>query len=185
MSDSAALKTCLLCAEQKPHYHTVHGSTGRPHLEEIIVSRQPKWTQEGYICVPCLNGVRNEYVRSQMEKERGEITTIEAEVLESLRKGESVVEDMNREFDSKLTFGERLADHVASFGGSWKFLIIFFSLLALWIIANSIELIFHPVDPYPFILLNLMLSLVASVQAPIIMMSQNRAGIRDRMQAEN
>ncbi|HEX3808312.1 MAG TPA: DUF1003 domain-containing protein [Rhizomicrobium sp.] len=181
----ASPKTCQICTETKPHSHSVAGSSVRPHLEEILVQKNPAWSQNGYICIPCLNATRNEYVRLQMEKERGEITAIESEVLDSLQKGESVVEDMNREFDSHLTFGERAADHVASFGGSWKFIILFFVLLSLWIVANSIELLFHPVDPYPFILLNLMMSLLASIQAPIIMMSQNRAGERDRLRAEN
>jgi uncharacterized membrane protein len=92
---------------------------------------------------------------------------------------------MNAEFDNNLTFGERLADRVASFGGSWTFIMLFFALLATWVTANSIYWLYHPFDPYPFILLNLVMSLLASIQAPIIMMSQNRAGARDRLQAEN
>ena len=185
MAETASFRICLLCAEQKPHYHTVRASTIHAPLDEILTSRNPGWSTEEFICVPCLNEVRNEYIRAQMEKERGEITTIEADVLDSLQKGESVVEDMNREFDARQTFGERLADHVATFGGSWKFIILFFTALLGWIALNSVELIFHPFDPYPFILLNLVMSLLASIQAPIIMMSQNRAGERDRLRAEN
>ena len=91
----------------------------------------------------------------------------------------------NPEFDRSLTLGERVADRVAEFGGSWRFIILFFAVMAVWITVNSIYLLFQPFDPYPFILLNLGLSLLAAVQAPIIMMSQNRQEARDRLRAEN
>lgn len=82
----------------------------------------------------------------------------------------------------KLTFGQRLADRIASFGGSWPFIIIFLTLLGIWIMINSI--INKPFDPFPFILLNLFLSMLAALQAPVIMMSQNRADAKDRIRAE-
>jgi uncharacterized membrane protein len=83
------------------------------------------------------------------------------------------------------TFGERLADRVASFGGSWPFIGLFGGFLAVWVGLNSVWLISKPIDPYPFIFLNLMLSMLAAVQAPIIMMSQNRHSQRDREMAEH
>jgi uncharacterized membrane protein len=89
------------------------------------------------------------------------------------------------EFEQQLTFGERLADKIAEFGGSWRFIIIFFVILSLWIAINSLTLILKPFDPYPFILLNLILSCLASIQAPIIMMSQNRQEDKDRLRAEH
>lgn len=91
----------------------------------------------------------------------------------------------NKEFDATLTFGQRLADRVASFGGSWPFIIIFGSILLLWIILNSIILARRgdTFDPYPYILLNLVLSMLAALQAPIIMMSQNRQAAKDRLDA--
>jgi uncharacterized membrane protein len=89
------------------------------------------------------------------------------------------------EFEQQLTFGERLADKIAEFGGSWRFIIIFFVILSLWIAINSLTLILKPFDPYPFILLNLILSCLASIQAPIIMMNQNRQEDKDRLRAEH
>jgi uncharacterized membrane protein len=83
------------------------------------------------------------------------------------------------------TYGERLADNVASFGGSWKFIIVFGAVLVVWISINSLLLLGKPFDPYPFILLNLILSCIAAIQAPVIMMSQNRKEERDRKRAEN
>jgi uncharacterized membrane protein len=96
-----------------------------------------------------------------------------------------VVEDQNKEFDKNLTWGERTADRVAAVGGSWGFVIGFAVLLLIWVIVNTIVLTSRAFDPYPFILLNLFLSMLAAIQAPIIMMSQNRAAARDRLQAEN
>lgn len=88
----------------------------------------------------------------------------------------------NEVIDEDLTFGQRLADKIASFGGSWPFIIIFLSLLSIWILVNS--LLVKPYDPFPFILLNLFLSMLAALQAPVIMMSQNRANANDRIRAE-
>ena len=81
--------------------------------------------------------------------------------------------------------GDAISDKVASFGGSWKFIIFFFVVLFLWIIINSIVLLQKPFDPYPFILMNLILSCIAAIQAPIIMMSQNRQEKKDRLRSEN
>jgi uncharacterized membrane protein len=120
-----------------------------------------------------------------MERDRGELSALEEEVMRSLSDGALVAENLNPQYDRSLSLGERLADHVAEFGGSWRFIISFFVFMAVWIIANSIYLLFNPFDPYPFILLNLALSLLAAVQAPIIMMSQNRQEARDRLRAEN
>ena len=83
----------------------------------------------------------------------------------------------------KLTFGQKAADAVARFGGSWSFIIIFFIILIVWMLINSYFLLKRPFDPYPFILLNLVLSCLAAIQAPIILMSQNRQAERDRIDA--
>jgi uncharacterized membrane protein len=96
-----------------------------------------------------------------------------------------IARDVMREFDAQLTFGERLADRVAGFGGSWTFILLFIAFLIGWMIFNSLVLARHAFDPYPYILLNLVLSCLAALQAPVIMMSQNRAAEKDRMQAQN
>jgi uncharacterized membrane protein len=102
-----------------------------------------------------------------------------------LRQHEIVSSDIEKQFEKELTFGERLSDRIAEFGGSWRFLITFFSVLFGWIAINGVLLMTRAWDPYPFILLNLILSCLAAVQAPVIMMSQNRAEARDRLRAEN
>ncbi|HEY2497019.1 MAG TPA: DUF1003 domain-containing protein [Candidatus Angelobacter sp.] len=90
----------------------------------------------------------------------------------------------NLEEEERLTFGQRIADKVASFGGSWTFIIIFGVVLAVWVILNSTALLSNHFDPYPYILLNLFLSMIASVQAPVIMMSQNRLSSKDRLKSD-
>jgi CRP/FNR family cyclic AMP-dependent transcriptional regulator len=94
------------------------------------------------------------------------------------------IRNANEAMDERMTFGERVADMVARFGGSWTFLIIFAMGLFGWMGVNTALVLTHPVDPYPFIFLNLMLSCLAAVQAPIIMMSQNRQSFKDRLSAD-
>lgn len=96
-----------------------------------------------------------------------------------------IARNIVREFDEQLTFGERLADRVASFGGSWTFILLFGLFILAWMLFNSFVLIHRAYDPYPYILLNLILSCLAALQAPVIMMSQNRQAEKDRMQAKN
>lgn len=91
----------------------------------------------------------------------------------------------NRRFQDELTFGQRLADRVATFGGSWTFILIFSVILLSWVVLNSFILAYRgkAFDPYPYILLNLFLSMIAALQAPVIMMSQNRQAMKDRLDA--
>jgi uncharacterized membrane protein len=111
-----------------------------------------------------------------------EIPTPERKVIERVAKRLAVSRNINIESDKSYTFGERLADRVASFGGSWTFLILFAAILVGWVVLNSVMLA-SGFDPYPYILLNLFLSMLASIQAPIIMMSQNRQAAKDRLSA--
>lgn len=114
----------------------------------------------------------------------GELSTLELDVMKSMKDQGLLAKNVNVEFDRKLTLGERLADKVAEFGGSWRFIITFFIVMVMWIIMNSVLLLRKPFDPYPFILLNLVLSCLAAIQAPIIMMSQNRQEAKDRLRSE-
>ena len=106
-------------------------------------------------------------------------------VLSHIKEKQHISRNINTDFDESLTFGQRIADKVASFGGSWTFILSFLFILILWIILNSVLLVRsgNAFDPYPYILLNLVLSMIASLQAPIIMMSQNRQAAKDRLDA--
>ncbi|HYU20847.1 MAG TPA: DUF1003 domain-containing protein [Chloroflexota bacterium] len=96
-----------------------------------------------------------------------------------------VARNVNEIHEATTTFGERVADSVARFGGSWTFIFIFLAVMLLWVGINSLELLLRPFDPFPFIFLNLVLSCLAALQAPVIMMSQNRQTTRDRIAAEH
>jgi uncharacterized membrane protein len=157
----------------------------RPSLLEFIRKRLPGLDNKGFICLDDLGEFRKNYVKEVLEEEIGELSALDQEVIESLQQHEILSSDLSKQFERKLTFGERLSDHIAEFGGSWKFLITFAAVLVIWICINGVLLVTHAFDPYPFILLNLILSCLAAVQAPIIMMSQNRAESRDRLRAEN
>lgn len=105
--------------------------------------------------------------------------------VENIDEDELLTQVLMQQQDKETSLGERLADKVAEFGGSWAFIITFFSLLFAWIVLNAFILMQKPFDPYPFILLNLILSCIAAIQAPIIMMSQNRKEAKDRERAQN
>jgi uncharacterized membrane protein len=112
-----------------------------------------------------------------------ELDDSEKEVIESIADGESIVEDVNQTFNEQLKFGQRLADKISEFGGSWTFIILFLLVLMSWMVLNSYYLAAEAkaFDPFPYILLNLVLSTIAALQAPVIMMSQNRQSAKDRL----
>ena len=124
-------------------------------------------------------------IEQLLTEDGDKLTDLEQEVLQSIKDQELLSSSMDEEDDQPMPFGDRIADKVASFGGSWKFIIIFFIILTGWIILNSVILFRTNFDPYPFILLNLILSCIAAIQAPIIMMSQNRQEAKDRKRAEH
>jgi uncharacterized membrane protein len=177
-------KQCFLCGKNKNISELVSSEFVNDYLLAMIKSKHQDWGNESLICKEDLNQYRTLYVREALAKDRGEISDLENDVLKSLNEYEIVADNLNRQFDQHTSFGDKISDKMASFGGSWRFIIIFCSLLALWIVLNSRTLFVHSFDPYPFILLNLVLSFIAALQAPIIMMSQNRQEAKDRLRAE-
>jgi uncharacterized membrane protein len=176
---------CQICQKSFPAGQGQIAELLRPSLLEFIRAQKPDLDDKGFICFDDLGRFRKDYVRDVLECELGELSALDQEVIESLHEHEILSSNLEKQFERELTFGERLSDRIASFGGSWKFLITFGAILLGWIALNAVLLLNHGFDPYPFILLNLILSCLAAVQAPIIMMSQNRAEDRDRLRAEN
>lgn len=129
--------------------------------------------------------INEEPINTIIKEEDGIIEKLQKDVLASINDNELIAENINASLCEILNLGDKVSDKVASFGGSWRFIIIFFLLLTLWIAVNSIVLIRKAFDPYPFILMNLILSCLAAIQAPIIMMSQNRQEKKDRIRSEN
>lgn len=128
---------------------------------------------------------RRETARQLLQSELEKLPLEEREVVERFINRHRVSRNIEREFDEQLTLGERVADQVAAFGGSWRFIFLFTGLMAVWMLVNTWLLHQHAFDPYPYILLNLLLSCLAALQAPVIMMSQNRAAEKDRLHADN
>ena len=176
---------CQICGRTSPEVEMIPAAVIREALEDIIRAHHPDWQDSSYICLEDLDRYRDEYFESIMEKEKGELTSLEEEVVESLQDREIISTNVEEDFETKLSFGDKLSDKLAEFGGSWRFIIIFGAILLGWIAINTLVMLKRPFDPYPFILLNLVLSCLAAIQAPIIMMSQNRQEAKDRLRSEH
>lgn len=163
----------------------INAKVVRPAILQKIKERHPNFSENGLLAVSELNEFRNLYIESTMQDELGSLSHLESEVLEALKQNQIISDNIDETIDENLTFGQKLADHIASFGGSWTFISFFFAFLFLWIIVNVFLLAVKAYDPYPFILLNLILSCLAALQAPLIMMSQNRLEEKDRLRAKH
>ncbi len=179
---SRAKKHCQVCGTEHPGVLR-SAAIVRHVLADLIRRETGKWDEAGWICVDDLQKYQHRYVEEVLKAEKGELTQLEQEVLESLQKQETLSVNADEEFGAGLSFGQRLADRIAEFGGSWTFLILFGLVVLGWMLLNSYVLTVRPFDPYPYILLNLYLSCLAAIQAPVIMMSQNRQEARDRLRA--
>jgi uncharacterized membrane protein len=176
---------CPICGRDKARRELLHADVAHGPVADLVHKEHPEWTGDQTICLACLNRYRIQYVEDALQEQRGELSALDAEVIKSLQEHDVVSRDVGRQYTAGLTRGERLADAVAAFGGSWRFILIFAGVLLAWIVVNSLALTRHPFDPYPYILLNLVLSCLAAIQAPIIMMSQNRQEAKDRLRAEH
>jgi len=174
---------CQICGSDK-HNDLHRGILVRPVVAELIRATTGHWDENGWICTKDLQDYRHSYVQQLLKEEKGEISTLEHEVIESLQQQELLSRNPDVELDAKLTFGQRMSDRFADLAGSWGFILTFAAILVVWIISNTIHLFRAPFDPYPYILLNLVLSCIAALQAPIIMMSQGRQESRDRLHAQ-
>jgi uncharacterized membrane protein len=183
--ETPAMSVCQICRQQKPEGDLVPAAVIRPTVVNEIVKSHPDWSAAGYICLHDLNHFREQYVRQLLATDKGEITALDDEVVQSLKRHEILTSDISVEFASQLTLGQRIADRIAEVGGSWSFILGFGAFLCVWIGLNAWGLARQPFDPYPFILLNLLLSCLAAIQAPIIMMSQNRQEAKDRLRAQH
>jgi uncharacterized membrane protein len=176
---------CVICGKEKPASVINQLDVVRPSLYDKIKADHPDLPAEGYICNEDLDRFRSRYVSQLLGQERGELTKLERDVVQSLADHETLAENIEAEWVGHRTLGERLSDHLASFGGSWTFIVIFFVILVVWMAFNLVTFERDRFDPYPFILLNLVLSCLAAIQAPIIMMSQKRQEAKDRLRSEN
>lgn len=159
---------CQLTGKNGSAQNMIPAKAVSSKLVHLIKSQGHKWDKNGYVDAEAINHL--------LLKEPG----IE---------GENMVwfsaDELEDSYQNNLTFGERLSDKIAEFGGSWKFILSFMGMIIIWITLNTVALMKTTFDPFPFILLNLVLSCIAAIQAPIIMMSQNRQEDKDRLRAKN
>lgn len=165
--------------QEFPVSERVSGQVLRPTLLASIRQDHPSFTENDALSIQELNYYREKYVSDFLMQEVGELTDLETTVINSLN-DRSIITDKISDDEVTSTVGQRLADKVATFGGSWTFIIIFGLFIFCWISLNVVFLANNGYDPYPFILLNLILSCIAAIQAPVIMMSQNRQEDKDR-----
>lgn len=176
---------CFICHKDYQDSELIVGHGIRHAIEDLIKSEFPDWDDTQKICWNDYSNFRDKYVGMLIEEEHGQVSKLDTDVIKSIEDNEIISENVNSSVRESRQVGEIVADKVASFGGSWKFIFIFAAVLFVWIFINSIALLLRPFDPYPYILMNLVLSCLAAIQAPIIMMSQNRQEKKDRMQSEN
>ena len=174
---------CAVCAKPFAPPDLLQWHDIRPGISALIAADHPDWAKGAAICKADLARYRRLYVERMLADERGEIGALEHQVLESFDTGQLV--SRPHAPVGPETFGQKMADNVARFGGSWTFILTFLAVLVAWIAVNVVGLLAAPFDPYPFILLNLVLSCVAALQAPVIMMSQGRKEDKDRARAES
>jgi uncharacterized membrane protein len=174
--------TSDLSKKEFPLTDKVSGKIVRKPILSLMKTDFPDFSTDQFLSITELNLYREKYISDYLSNEIGELSKIEDAVSEEFMESDSMVSKMEEKLEVR-TFGQLVADKVANFGGSWKFIILFGVFILLWILANIYILYNKGFDPYPFILLNLILSCLAALQAPVIMMSQNRQEEKDRERA--
>ena len=175
---------CALSGKEYPSDKAVPLSALDQNLQRFIIANYSSINKDSQIGEDQLISVKKDYLNGMLASELGELDALEQEVVRSISENKILSEHVDEVYEDNFTFGERVADLIAAFGGSWKFIIFFFSFILGWICLNVYWLSNESYDPYPFILLNLILSCIAAIQAPIIMMSQNRQEAKDRRRSE-
>jgi len=175
---------CSLCGTTVDSRGLVAAQKLDDLMLELIRRDSPDWAAKRGICKNCREKYRAKKFLGYLEKEYEKISEMERALVGKIARRGRVAKQVGVEYEARLTLGERWSDKVAHFGGSWRFIGLFGAVLIGWMVINSVALARQPFDPYPYILLNLVLSTLAAIQAPIIMMSQNRQADKDRMEAQ-
>lgn len=174
-----------ISGQQFPLEQRLSGASIRQPLFKLIKKEHPAFGKDKYMAISELNEFKEAYITEFLKDESGQLSLLDQQVIQSFRNNKMISARLDREKPESESLGERVADKVAEFGGSWTFIISFVVFLLVWIGLNIYWLNNKGFDPYPFILLNLILSCVAALQAPVIMMSQNRQEDKDRERARN
>ena len=172
-----------LSGKEFPENEKISAKNIRQSLLHFINKTHPNFSKSCFLSIEEMNDYREKYISEFLNKKLGNLTEVEKQVIQSVSKNTMISTEVEED-EQEITFVQKLADKVAEFGGSWGFIIFFMTFLVAWILLNVFWLSHHGFDPYPFILLNLILSCIAAIQAPVIMMSQNRQEEKDRERAK-
>lgn len=178
------MKTSFFTKKEIPLGEDVSAWDIREGVFNLIKVDFPDFGKDDFISLSELNRYRRHYLALLVAQEKGELAAIDRDVLAAIKNNAILSENIQPDVDAESTWGQKIADKVATFGGSWTFILSFFGFILIWMVINIWFLGSKAFDPYPFILLNLVLSCIASIQAPIIMMSQNRQEQKDRQRSE-
>ena len=182
---SAQKPICSISGKQFPARSLQSLGSLRPSLTERILVDHPKLSHESMISAVELDRYRMKYVEDMLLAEHGELTALDRDVAKSIAEHDTIAENIEDVYDDGRSIGDHLSDNLAKFGGSWYFLIGFGVFLFCWMALNVLIYAKWSFDPYPFIFLNLMLSCLAAIQAPVILMSQRRSEMKDRLRAQS
>jgi len=178
-------KTCFICKKKFESSQLFPVQLLSNPFFETLSEEESNISRDDLICHKDMGIYRAKYMEKIVRRRKNIITEKEQSVIESFKERNVLSENIEDLYEEKASFSGRIADQFASFVGSWSFIISFITFLATWVILNSLILVSNPLDRYPYILLNLLLSTIAALQAPLIMMSQNRQEAKDRIRAEH
>ena len=183
--DNKSKANCYVSGAEHDLDDLIAGDDIRSEVMDEIKKDHPNFSDHCFISTRELFKYRQRHVESLVKKEMGQMTELEQQVLEKMKSNKFIADNIEPDIEREYTFAERLSDRIAEFGGSWKFIISFLLMMTIWMALNVFLYHEKGFDPYPFILLNLVLSCLAALQAPIIMMSQNRQEDKDRVRSEH
>jgi len=172
-----------LSKQSFPENEKVSAKTILHSVLHLIQRDHPHFSHDSHLSLSELKKYRDRFIAEYLKKEKGELNVLDRKVLDTVTDNQTITDKLDGDEVGPQTLGQRVADQIAEFGGSWTFIISFGVFILIWILINVFWLVNRGFDPYPFILLNLILSCIASMQAPVIMMSQNRQEEKDRERA--
>jgi len=186
MEAPATAIECQVCHQHFKVGEVINANLVEEPIAQLIQEKQGTWSPKGYICLGDLNLFRTGYITDTLKSANQEAAALGRKMSKGIEEETKVLSmNINEAFDKSLTIGERMSDRLADFGGSWTFISLFTIVCVGWMAINTAVLMAKAFDPYPYILLNLVLSCLAAIQAPVILMSQNRQEAKDRLRSEH
>lgn len=184
--DNQKTVICQICKKEKSIKDVTPGDIIRISMVSMIKKAYPDFDNNGFICKNDLNSIRAKYVEGLFDKESGELSDIEKQVVENIKDQEIITKSLHDQSNESSSKWDVVSDKIATFGGSWKFIVFLFAFLAAWMILNAVLYSSGKAwDSYPYVFLNFILACIASIQAPIIIMSQNKQEKRDRIRSDS